>query len=162
MTVRAAPIQCNDAVALFDVSALSSLSGFHATRSRCSGASISRAVDDCFRLLLIVAGILIALAVSDWNDRRLQREEELLLLGEIQSALAVDLAAYGLRPANLNTAAYESLTNINDIDTRVTIDVLRPYYLRYFSNLAFLTSATPLDFEDIRATLALIASELAQ
>ena len=212
-------------------------------------------------LLLIVAGILIALAVSDWNDRKHQREEELLLLGEIQSALTVDLAAlelnlqlwtetanqikalievlksmpsyessfdqlfgapYGLRPANLNTAAYESLkstglqaisnpklrlsiakvfdqhyeslTHMNDIDTHVTTDVLRPYYLKHFSNLVFLKSATPLDYEaviqdkyfqniveyrlsvitanqigfytlaieDIRATLGLIANELAQ
>ena len=211
-------------------------------------------------LLLIVAGILIALAVSDWNDRKLQRQEEVLLLGEIQSALTVDLAAlelnlqlwtetanqikalievlkstppyessfdqlfgapYGFRPANLNTAAYESLksaglqvvsdpklrlsiakvldqhyeslTDVNDIDTYVITDVLRPYYLKHFSNMVFLKSATPLDYEaviqdkyfqniieyrlsvitanqvgfytlaieDIRATLELIANDLA-
>jgi uncharacterized membrane protein YidH (DUF202 family) len=31
-------------------------------------------------LLLIVAGILIALAISDWHDRGSQQERELLLL----------------------------------------------------------------------------------
>jgi len=42
-------------------------------------------------LLLIVVGILIALAISDWHDRNLQREQEFALLGEIRTALAVDL-----------------------------------------------------------------------
>jgi hypothetical protein len=165
-------------------------------------------------LLLIVAGILIALAISDWHERNLQREQELSLLGEVQTALTVDLAAleinlqhwsetedqikalleilknepayepsydqlfgapYGMRPANLNTAAYESLksaglqtiTNprlrlsiakvfdqhyeslvgIDDVEAHIVTDVMRPYYLRHFSNLVFLKSATPLDYE---------------
>ena len=165
-------------------------------------------------ILLIVTGILIALAVSDWHDRKLQRGEELLLLGEIQAALTIDLATlelklqqwvetanqikalidvlqakppynssldqlfgapYGLRTANLNTAAYESLksnglqavsnpvlrlsiakvfdqhyealTLMNEIDTDVTFDVMRPYYLKHFSNLVFLESATPIDYK---------------
>ena len=166
-------------------------------------------------LLLIVAGILIALAISDWNDRRLQREQELALLGEIRTALTVDLEAlelslqgwteianqiealleilkseppyessfdrlfaapYGFRPVKLNTAAYESLksvglqaisnpqlrlsiatvfdqhyesiTMVNEVDTFVA-GILRPYYLERFSNLRFLESATPLDYESM-------------
>jgi len=44
-------------------------------------------------LLLIVAGILIALAISDWNDSRVQREQEIALLNEIRYGLETDLAA---------------------------------------------------------------------
>jgi hypothetical protein len=44
-------------------------------------------------LLLIVAGILIALAISDWNDRRIQWQEERALLAEVRTALHADLAA---------------------------------------------------------------------
>jgi hypothetical protein len=44
-------------------------------------------------LLLIVAGILIALAISDWNDRRIQWQEERALLAEVRTALQADLAA---------------------------------------------------------------------
>lgn len=169
-------------------------------------------------LLLIVVGILIALTVSDWHDRNLQREQELSLLGEVRTALTADLEAleidlrgwretenrikalieilqsepayessfdqlfgapYGLRPANLNTAAYESLkstglqtitnprlrlsiakvfdqhyeslSGIDDVEAHVATDVMRPYYLRHFSNLVFLKSATPLDYEALLA-----------
>ena len=35
-------------------------------------------------LILIVIGILVALAISDWNEKRLQRQEELQLLAEIR------------------------------------------------------------------------------
>jgi hypothetical protein len=42
-------------------------------------------------LILIVLGILIALAISDWNDQRIQRSEELALLAEVRSSLAADL-----------------------------------------------------------------------
>lgn len=47
-------------------------------------------------LALIVAGILIALAISDWHDRRLQRANELSLLAEIRTALQADVAALEL------------------------------------------------------------------
>ena len=167
-------------------------------------------------LLLIVAGILIALAISDWHSQNLQREQELAVLSEIQTALMVDLEAlelgvqewsettdeiealieilvsepdynpsfaklfgapYGIRPIELNTAAYESLKSVglqavsnpelrlsiarvfdqhyeslgfvDKVDTNVTLDVMRPYYLTHFSNLVFLKSATPLDYEAI-------------
>ena len=42
-------------------------------------------------LVLIVVGILVALAISDWNERRIERVQELALLEEIRSALATDL-----------------------------------------------------------------------
>lgn len=44
-------------------------------------------------VLLIVVGILIALAITDWNERRIERQNELALLGEIRSTLETDLAA---------------------------------------------------------------------
>lgn len=44
-------------------------------------------------VLLIVVGILVALAIADWNDRRLKREQELALLEEIRFELAADLAS---------------------------------------------------------------------
>jgi hypothetical protein len=42
-------------------------------------------------VVLIVVGILIALAAADWNDRRLLRGEELALLDELRSGLQQDL-----------------------------------------------------------------------
>jgi Zn-dependent protease with chaperone function len=167
-------------------------------------------------LLLIVAGILIALAISDWHSQKIQREQELAVLGEIRTALTVDLqvlerslgewnatmekikalievleteppydpsfaqlfgAPYGIRRIELNTAAYESLKSmglqtvlnpelrlsiakvfdhhyetlafVNEVDTNVILGIMRPYYLVHFSDLEFLQSASPLDFEFI-------------
>jgi hypothetical protein len=167
-------------------------------------------------LLLIVAGILIALAISDWHNQNIQREQELAVLGEIRTALTVDLevlerslrdwsetaekiralieileteppydpsfaalfgAPYGIRRVELNTAAYDSLKSaglqtvlnpelrlsiarvfdqhyeslefVNEVDTNVILGIMRPYYLVHFSDLRFLQSATPLDYEFI-------------
>ena len=55
-------------------------------------------------LLLIVAGILIALAISDWNDRRTARENELALLAEVRTALAADLESLESRLVRLRQA----------------------------------------------------------
>jgi hypothetical protein len=163
-------------------------------------------------LVLIVLGILIALAISDWNDRRIQQAQERALLGEVRTALRADLAeleqrlaslqeaaplieelsrklksgapyepamdrlfgaAYGVFGVNLNSTAYDTLksiglqsisnfelrqgvTRIYDhyyeqvgiqgaIDTGVTLEVMRPYYLENFRDLRFLESATPID-----------------
>ena len=167
-------------------------------------------------LLLIVLGILIALAISDWNDRRIQQTEERALLGEVSTALKADRvelerglttlhqtvplieelsrklkanapyapsmdrlfgAAYGVHGINLNTTAYDTLkaiglqsitnfalrqrvTRIYDhhyerllinsgIDTGVTLEVMRPYYLENFRDLQFLVSATPIDYKRV-------------
>jgi len=43
-------------------------------------------------VVLIVVGILVALAISDWNDRRVARIEERALLAEVQTALGTDIA----------------------------------------------------------------------
>jgi hypothetical protein len=42
-------------------------------------------------LVLIIAGILIALGLNDWNTRRHQRSAELALLREVRAALEEDL-----------------------------------------------------------------------
>ncbi len=42
-------------------------------------------------VVLIVAGILIALALADWNDRRLERIDELEMLTELRDGLEKDL-----------------------------------------------------------------------
>lgn len=165
-------------------------------------------------LLLIVAGILIALAISDWNDRRIEREQELAFLEEVQTALATDLqslepklaefheaadqiaelselleekppydpsmdalfgALYGVRTTNLNTSAYETLKSVglqvvsnreirmgiariydhyyesmitaHGIDQSVNFELMRPYFMNQFRDLAFWKSATPIDYE---------------
>lgn len=164
-------------------------------------------------LALIVLGILIALAISDWNDRRVARNQELALLSEVRTTLRADLAeferglallqetvpriealskrldgpiddddamdrlfgaAYGVHGINLNSTAYETLKSVGlqsisnlelrqrltrvfdhfyeqvliqrDIETGVTLNVMRPYYLSHFRELRFLESATPIDF----------------
>jgi hypothetical protein len=43
-------------------------------------------------VVLIVVGILIALAFADWNDRRVERGHELEMLGELRNGLELDLA----------------------------------------------------------------------
>ena len=167
-------------------------------------------------LFLIVLGILIALAISDWNDRRINRTQELALLSEVRAALRTDRAelernlatvkrsvarierlsralkggapyepamdrqfgaAYGVHGINLNSTAYETvqsfgiqsisdwelrqgITRVFDhyyeqiltqraIDTGVTLEVMRPYYLRNFRDLRFLESATPIDYAQL-------------
>jgi uncharacterized protein DUF6090 len=42
-------------------------------------------------LLLIVAGVLLALAVNNWNTHRQARQEELTLLKQLRASLAIDL-----------------------------------------------------------------------
>ena len=37
--------------------------------------------------------ILIALTVADWNERRIERNQELAMLGELRTALEQDLVA---------------------------------------------------------------------
>jgi hypothetical protein len=165
-------------------------------------------------VVLIVVGILIALAFADWNDRRIERNQELEILGELRSELEQDLdtikgaldaiyvaeqqllslqqllanprpydpsmdelfgIVYGARIVFLHTASYEnlkssglktitnselrlSIANLfsevyeillmnNDIDMEITLDMIRPYYLRNFRDLQFKQSATPIDYE---------------
>lgn len=163
-------------------------------------------------VLLIVVGILVALAISDWYDRRIERQNELAMLEEIRAALATDVESlrlkldetreamalmerlsvllsdprpyepemdrlfgvlYGLRVFNQSTSAYETLksagmrsvtnrelraliariydyhyqrlNNEHEIESEITLDVLRPYYLRHFTDLRFWHNATPID-----------------
>lgn len=167
-------------------------------------------------LTLIVLGILLALAISDWSDQRIQRDQEKALLGEIRTTLEFDLAefesrlailqqsvplietlsrqlktntsydasmdrlfgaAYGVHGINLNSTAYENLKSVGlqsvsnielrqgfmqifdhyyekisierEVDMGVTLEVMRPYYLQHFSDLVFLQSATPIDYEQV-------------
>jgi hypothetical protein len=167
-------------------------------------------------VVLIVVGILIALAFADWNDRRIERGHELAMLGELRNGLETDLATikneladiyraeqrlmalqqlltnprpydpsmdelfgivYGARIVFLNTAPYESLKSTglqtisndelrsaiahlftvsyatmllnNDIDMKITLDIIRPFYLRNFRDIEFKLSATPIDYDVI-------------
>lgn len=65
-------------------------------------------------LILIVTGILVALAISDWNDRRIERIQELALLEEIRSALVADLESLQSNLEVFNAAAgrIERLTGL--------------------------------------------------
>lgn len=86
-------------------------------------------------------------------------------------------APYGIRRIELSTAAYESLKSmglqtvlnaelrlsiakvfdhhyetlafVNEVDTNAILGIMRPYYLMHFSDLEFLQSASPLDYEFI-------------
>jgi len=49
--------------------------------------------------------------------------------------------------ARLFTELYEILLMNNGIDTEITLDTFRPYYLRNFRNLQFKQSATPIDYD---------------
>ena len=54
------------------------------------GKTLKRAVGE---VVMIVVGVLIALAASDWQQDRMERRAELDLLGELRRALTADLAA---------------------------------------------------------------------
>ena len=45
-------------------------------------------------LLIVTMGVLIALAISEWNNDRLERAEEVLIVERLVSDLQSDLAAY--------------------------------------------------------------------
>jgi hypothetical protein len=65
-------------------------------------------------LVLIIAGILIALGLNDWNARRHQRSAELVLLREVRAALEEDIAqvrtvAETLRVSEQRTASLRDL-----------------------------------------------------
>jgi hypothetical protein len=65
-------------------------------------------------VLLIVIGILIALAISDWNDRRLQRIQELALLEEIKLTLETDVAALETKLDEIR-GAVEQLKSLEEL-----------------------------------------------
>jgi len=56
-------------------------------------------------LVLIVVGILIALAISDWNDRRIQTQDEQALLGEVRTTLQADMGVLEIRLKQMSKAA---------------------------------------------------------
>jgi hypothetical protein len=47
-------------------------------------------------LLIVTMGVLIALAINEWNNDRLERAEEVLILERLVSDLQSDVAAYQL------------------------------------------------------------------
>jgi len=163
-------------------------------------------------LILIVAGILIALGLDSWHDLRVEHREEVAALREVQSKLAEDLrtltaqldtlrgreeriASLERHLANggtyadtldsyfgavirfhvtvLNRSAYEGLKSrglsliSNEVlragltelydqkylefdnsaqdDRDVTLEVVRPYFLREFKDVRFGVTATPRD-----------------
>lgn len=65
-------------------------------------------------LILIVAGVMIALAASDWNEGRQLRQQEVALLAEIRSGLLTDLSAFesGLQTARAAESQIVSLQNM--------------------------------------------------
>ncbi|MDX1557146.1 MAG: DUF6090 family protein [Xanthomonadales bacterium] len=65
-------------------------------------------------VLLIVVGILIALGISDWYDRRIDRQIELALLGEIRSTLETDLAALETKLDEIN-GAVEQMKRLEEL-----------------------------------------------
>ncbi len=50
---------------------------------------------------LIVVGVVVALAVADWNERRIERQQELALLAEVRASLDADLGALISRLASV-------------------------------------------------------------
>ncbi len=65
-------------------------------------------------LVLIVVGILIALAISDWNDRRIERAQELAFLQEVQTALTTDLQSLEAKLAEFHEAAGQ-ITELSEL-----------------------------------------------
>jgi len=65
-------------------------------------------------LLLIVTGILLALAISDWNDRRLERAQEYALLNEVRIALTADLEDLQANLSNIRKAV-EKIETLSEL-----------------------------------------------
>ena len=70
-------------------------------------------------LVLIVLGILIALAISDWNDLRIQRAQETALLSEVRTTLENDLSELEGRLAVLR----ETVPLIEELSRQLKISV---------------------------------------
>jgi hypothetical protein len=165
-------------------------------------------------IVLIVAGILIALTINDWNEQRKNREVELRMLSEIEASILSDQkelsdalesvrtsisrmeallnilknptayhdsldvffgAAYGVHSATLNTAPYEAIKAggldrisndelrlklielfddsykriviIDEVEIKVNLDILRPYYYQHFTDIRWSESASPLNYQ---------------
>jgi hypothetical protein len=95
-------------------------------------------------VLLIVVGILIALAISDWNDRRLQRIQELALLEEIKSTMETDVAALETKLEEIKGAAeqLESLEELLNNPQPYEPDMDRLFGAAYGFRMANLSSAS--------------------
>ena len=65
-------------------------------------------------LCLIVAGILIALWINDWHDRRKDREAELNILRDMHASLVEDTAdfAHGVRAFTRHRAAIDTIQQV--------------------------------------------------
>lgn len=96
-------------------------------------------------IVLVVIGILIALQISNWNENRKQREFEVIMLTEIQSALESDIDYFNrleIRLQELDSSVNKFLKLVHEKATFV--DSLykeegssRWYYLRNGINLQF-------------------------
>lgn len=73
-------------------------------------------------ILLLVLGILIALQIDNWNEDRKTRQEEIIILKEIQSNLELDLARINRNLSNLE----DNLGSIKVIKAQLTGDL--PYH----------------------------------
>jgi len=72
-------------------------------------------------VVLIIAGILIALAVADWNDRRVERVYELAMLEELRNGVAQDLATIETELDDIHAAEHQL------ISLQQLLDNPRPY-----------------------------------
>ncbi len=79
-------------------------------------------------ILLVVIGILIALQVNNWNENRVDREYEIQMLGEINSALEKDinyLDGLTLRLTKMDSSIVEMKKKAS-----MKVDFIDPLYIR--------------------------------
>jgi len=72
-------------------------------------------------LILIVAGILIALEISNWYERGVQRDQELSMLQEVRFALAADLVSLETN-LEIFSRAVDQITELSEL-----LDEKSPY-----------------------------------
>ncbi|SDS23213.1 hypothetical protein SAMN04515667_1707 [Formosa sp. Hel1_31_208] len=95
-------------------------------------------------IILVVIGILIALQINNWNENKKQREFELKMLTEIQSALESDIDYFHrleIRLQKLDSSANKFIRLVHEKatfnDTLYKNGRSRWYYLRTGINLQF-------------------------
>jgi len=122
-----------------------------------TGKYLKYAIGEIF---LVLIGILLALAISDWNNDRADKQSEIRTLTELKKGILIDLETITVRQAEVN----KSIANINYLQSLLKnksyvynqeLDTLFGvvYGIRYFKpNSAF--------YEDLKSTgLKLIKNE---
>ncbi|HDZ04284.1 MAG TPA: hypothetical protein ENH58_04480 [Maribacter sp.] len=101
-------------------------------------------------IVLVVIGILIALQISNWNERRKTSEKELILLTELQSALNLNKEKLNYRSDNFKNVSIEGkLLEVHLSNNLAYNDSLQSYFTIPTTDFSFQISYST--YENIKS-----------